>query len=159
MVDPQQVDMAMMTEFFRKAMGFQGIPQNKLSKYRGSPRRPGDPSLQEWLDDFNEVVTTYDLSAKDQCKALVDHLVGPAREEVMCLSPESREKVKDIEDCLKLCFGSEESVKSLSSAFYNSVQGEGESLAEYSRSPAQAIQQNGSGGSHRRGHCCFETAA
>ncbi|KAJ8024472.1 hypothetical protein HOLleu_34387 [Holothuria leucospilota] len=123
-----------LTQFFRRAMGFQGIPQNKLSKFRGPPRRSGDPSLQEWLADFTEVVKAYNLSDRDQAKAMVEHLIRPAREEVMWLPPADREDTKKVIGCLKLCFALEESVKWLSSEFHNSFQGDTETLAEYSRS-------------------------
>lgn len=131
---PQSMDMAMMTQFFRKAMGFQGIPPNRLVKFKGSPRRPGDLSLLEWLDEFNEAVESYSLTDKEKAKALIDHLTEAAKEEILCLSEEGRSKSTDVINALKLCFGTDETVKSLSSTFYNSVQREGESLMDFSRS-------------------------
>lgn len=127
-------DMDKMTQFFRKVMGFQGIPTSRLAKFKGTPRKPGDPSLLEWLGEFEAAIESYDLSDKEKAKAIVDHLIGAAKEEAMCLPEDKRNKYSEVKDALKLCFGNEESMKSLSSAFYNSNQGEKETLSDFSRS-------------------------
>lgn len=128
-----KTDMDAMAQFFRRAMNFHGIPPNRLSKFSGSPLRPGDPTLMEWIMDFKEAVSPYDLSYKEKAKTLIEHLAGAAREEVMCLPEKDREIFQKIVDALQLCFGVEDSTQSLSTRFHNSHQHEGESLADFSR--------------------------
>ncbi|PIK47077.1 hypothetical protein BSL78_16069 [Apostichopus japonicus] len=129
----QNDNMEAMAQFFRRAMGFQGIPTNKLIKFRGSPQRPGEPTLAEWLDEFREAISGYELSDKEKAKTLIDHLVGPAKEEVLCLPEKDRESESTVIEALQLCFGLEDSMQSLGTVFHNAHQKEGESLADFSR--------------------------
>lgn len=122
-----------MAQLFRQAMVFHGIPPNKLVKFRGTPQRPGEPSLAEWLDEFREAVSGYELTEKQKAKTLIDHLAGPAREEVLCLPERDRESSNAVIQALQLCFGQEDSIQSLGTAFHNAQQREGESLADFSR--------------------------
>lgn len=114
-------------------MGFQGIPPNRLPKFSGAPQRPGDPTLSEWLEDFKEAVRGFNLSDRERAKTLIEHLTGPAREEVLCLSERERQNFQTVIDALHLCFGAEDTPQSLGTMFHNAFQREGESLADFSR--------------------------
>ena len=73
------------------------------------------------------------LSDSEKSRLLLDHLTGPAREEVLCLPDDERRKYAKVVSALKLCFGSQDNTQSLSSQFHNRVQQEGESLRDFSR--------------------------
>lgn len=128
-----QPDLQAFTQLFRRAMGFHGIPHGRLSKFKGQPSRPGDLSLAEWLDEFEQVVDLYNLTRREKAQALVDHLGGDAKDEIMCLSEEKRGSCDEIVKALQLCFTSSETVQTLSSAFHTRTQQEGESLTDFSR--------------------------
>lgn len=51
-----QGDFQAMTQFFKRAMGFQGIPPGRLPKFHGNAERPCERSLREWLEDFEQIV-------------------------------------------------------------------------------------------------------
>lgn len=69
-----------MAQLFCQALRFHGIPPNKLVKFRGTPQQVSDLTLTEWLDEFKEAVSGYELTEKQKAKALIDHLAGPPRE-------------------------------------------------------------------------------
>lgn len=116
-------------------MGFHGIPQGRLAKFRGDRSRADELSLREWLEEFEQVLSPYEttMTPTERAQALVDHLAGAARDEVMCLSTEKRKDYAKIKGTLELCFKSDENVQSLSMEFHNRKQGERESLADFSR--------------------------
>ena len=66
--------------------------------------------------------------------ALVDHLGGAAKEEVLCASEATRASFSELNKLLRKRFGQAESMHSLSQAFNDRARQEGESLADYSRS-------------------------
>lgn len=127
-----QRDFQAFSEFFRKAMGFHGIPQGRLAKFRGAPTRPRELTLAEWLDEFNQVVAPYQLTDREKVQVLVDHLGGDAKEEVMCLPEASRLKYEEVVKALQLCFKTTETLQTLNGCFHTRIQGEGESLTDFS---------------------------
>lgn len=129
-----QFDFDAMSQFFKRAMGFHGIPQGRLTKFKGEPTRPGELSFSEWLNEFEQIVEPFDLEDKEKARALVDHLVGSAREEVMCLSDKNRSDYSEVKKALELCFSVSGTAQSASVEFHNRRQGERESLADFSRS-------------------------
>lgn len=125
--------MEAMTQFFRRAMGFHGIPQGKLPKFSGESRRRGELTLREWLDEFDQLTEPLCLDDKAKARIMVDHLAGAAKDEVMCLPEEKRFNPTDVRKALQLCFTPAETVQSLSALFHNRFQEDGESLADFSR--------------------------
>ena len=69
----------------------------------------------------------------DRAMAILDHLGGCAREEVLCHPDTVRHDYKALVALLKLRFGPPETVPSLSTAFPARMQQDGETLADYSR--------------------------
>lgn len=132
--DPNAVNMALLTQLFKGAMGFQGIPVSRLPKFKGPPYAAGDLSFLEWLEEFEGIIAQYDLEDKAKARALINHLTGPAKEEIACLEESEREKFDEVVSSLNLCFGTYESLQSLSSLFHNRKQQESENLSDYSRS-------------------------
>lgn len=81
-------------------MGFHGIPQGRLTKLRGEPTWQGELSFREWLSEFTQIVAPYHLMNREKAPALVDHLVGSARKEVMCLSDKKRADYTEVKKVL-----------------------------------------------------------
>ncbi|PIK39249.1 hypothetical protein BSL78_23909 [Apostichopus japonicus] len=106
----------------------------RLTKFKGEPTRPGELSFSEWLSEFEQIVEPFDLEDKEKARALVDHLVGSAREEVMCLSDKNRSDYSEVKKALELYFSVSGTAQSASVEFHNRRQGERESLADFSRS-------------------------
>ena len=126
-------DVDLLGQFLRRSIGLQSISQSRLTRFRGLPQQPGELSLSEWLEEFEELTVQQKLSDSEKSRLLLDHLTGPAREEVLCLPDDERRKYAKVVSALKLCFGSQDNTQSLSSQFHNRVQQEGESLCDFSR--------------------------
>ncbi|KAJ8027125.1 hypothetical protein HOLleu_32175 [Holothuria leucospilota] len=92
------------THFLKRAMGLQGIPTGRLRKFHRTAGRPGERSLREWLEDFEEIVFLLDRTAKEKARVMVEHLAGLAKEETMCLPAKKRDTVKEAQKTLELCF-------------------------------------------------------
>ncbi|PIK40530.1 hypothetical protein BSL78_22616 [Apostichopus japonicus] len=130
---PSQADLAMMSQFFRRAMSFQGIPHGRLQKFTGPPYRAGELSLLEWLEEFETIVSPFNPTGEEKARQLIEHLGGAAKEEVKCMGETERNDYDEIVAALKMCFGAHESVQSLRGSFHNRVQQEQESLSDFSR--------------------------
>ena len=99
----------------------------------GYPMRAGDPTLVEWLDQFDAYARQAEVSDVDRAAVIIDHLGGCAREEVLCHPDTVRNYCGALVALLKLHFAPHKTVHSLSAEFYARVQLPGETLAEYSR--------------------------
>ena len=108
-------------------------PPVKLSKYKGTPQVAGDLSLQEWLENFESYSRHYGLTGKEKAQALIDHLTGAAKEEILCRDETVRQDYDKLVDILKSLFGVAETVQSLTAEFHNRKQLPNESLLDYSR--------------------------
>ena len=109
------------------------LPKVKLQKFRGPPKAPGDPSLKEWIDEFEAYSNCYKLSGKAKAQALIDHVGGIAKEEILCRDESVREDYDELVLILKSQFCPVESLQTLSASFHSCVQKDGESLADFSR--------------------------
>ncbi|XP_038062591.1 uncharacterized protein LOC119733083 [Patiria miniata] len=65
---------------------YQRAPTVKLAKFCGPPRKSGDPSLKEWLDDLETYAKQLSLNDEQKVAAAMDHLTGAAREEAIWIS-------------------------------------------------------------------------
>ena len=108
-------------------------PALKLVKFKGTPQSPGDLSLSEWLEDFDNYASRYGLQGKKKAQSLLEHLAGPAKEEILCRDSTIREDGDKIKDVLKSLFGTSSTVPQLSALLHSRTQEEGESLADFSR--------------------------
>ena len=109
-------------------------PTVKLTRFCGHPGKPGDPNLTDWLNDIETYARQLGLSEKEKVDVAIDHLGGPAREEVLCCPKGERDNISKLTSLLTLRFGATESLQSLHATFYARRQLEGESLTEFSRS-------------------------
>ena len=112
-------------------------PPAKLTKFRGRPSSPAEPSLKEWLDDFASFATHYHLTGEAKARALLEHLGGAAKEEVQCQKEEIRKDFGKIVEVLQSLFAPRDSLASLTQALHNRTQREGENLADFSRALMQ----------------------
>ena len=108
-------------------------PTIKLAKFMGHPMTAGDPTLVEWLDQFDMYVRQAEVSDVDKAVVMFDHLGGCAREEVLCHPDAVQNDYGALVALLKLHFAPHETVHLLSAEFCARVQLPGETLAEYSR--------------------------
>ena len=109
------------------------IASLKLSRFMGHPKRGGDPTVAEWLQEFDVYARQTGVKDVDRAVALLDHLGGCAREEVLCEPERVRQDCKALVALLLLLFGPPETVPSLSTAFHGRMELDSESLADYSR--------------------------
>ena len=60
------------------------VPSLNLSRCEGYPKRVGDPTVAEWLHEFDMYARQTGVRDADRPVALLYHLGGCAREEVLC---------------------------------------------------------------------------
>ena len=108
-------------------------PTISLTRFFGSPGSPCDPTIDEWLADFDVFVRQCCVPDRERAVVLVDYLGGCAKEEVLCHPDEVRRDFGALVSLLRRMFGPLETVTSLYAEFYSRTQSEGETLAEYSR--------------------------
>ncbi|XP_041461804.1 uncharacterized protein K02A2.6-like [Lytechinus variegatus] len=123
---------ASMTGAFRSMSMARSMPSMKLPKFKGTPQKPGDLTVREWFDEFDEYCQYYQLSEREKAQVLVTHLSGPAKDEIMCMEASLRDDPTGLRRVLMTRFGLRESVQSLSSELHHRVQLDGESLADFS---------------------------
>ena len=61
-----------------------------LQRFLGHPESPGDPTVDEWLADFDVFVRQCGVPEGERAVVLVDYLGGCAKEEVLCHTEEVR---------------------------------------------------------------------
>ena len=108
-------------------------PTVSLQRFLGQPESPGDPTVDEWLSDFDVFVRQCGVPEGERAVVLVDYLGGCAKEEVLCYPEEVRRDFGALVSLLRRVFEPRETVTSLQAKFYSRMQSVGETLAEYSR--------------------------
>ena len=108
-------------------------PKAKLSKFCGPPKKPGDVTFNEWLEELDLYARQLGLGEDETVGAAIDHLGGDARDEVLCSPPRERDTLPKLVGLLRRMMGPPVSLATLTSTLYARTQNEGESLAEYSR--------------------------
>ena len=107
------------------------FPHAKLSRFMGCPKKVGDPTIAEWLEDFEAYARQ--TGVRNHAATILDHLGGKARDEVLCHPEAVRLDYQLLVDLLTRMFGPPETVPSVNAAFHARFQMDGESLADYSR--------------------------
>ena len=120
------------------AEALQGIrapfaPSLKLCRFIGYPERDGDPTVAEWLHEFDMYAHQTGVKDADRAVVLLYHLGGRATEEVLCQPERVRQDCKAMVALLLRRFGPPETMHSLGTAFHARVQLVSERLADYSR--------------------------
>ena len=116
-----------------KGLKYQRASSVRLSKFSGRPKKSGEPTLNEWLDDLDTYSRQLGLSDDEKLSVAIDHLGGDAKEEVRCCPRDERSEFGKLLDLLTTRFGTKETVQSLNCTFYSRDQLEGECLEDYSR--------------------------
>ena len=116
-----------------QGVGQAPTPTISLTRFFGHPGSPCDPTIDEWLADFDVFVRQCCVPERERAVVLVDYLGGCAKEEVLCHPDEVRRDFGALVSLLRRMFGPLETVTSLYAEFYSRMQSEGETLAEYSR--------------------------
>ena len=105
----------------------------RLSKFSGSPRKTGDLTLREWVEELDIYCRNFELEDEDKAEAIFDHLTGQAKDEIRCLGNNERKDPETVLACLREHFAPTESLTSISNAFHSRIQLSGESLGDFSR--------------------------
>ena len=116
-----------------QAMRAPPVPSLKLSRFMEHPKMFGDPTVAEWLHEFDKYAHQTGAKDADRTMALLYHLGGCDREEVICQQGRVRQDCKALVALLLWRCGSPEMRHSLGTAFHARMQLESESLADYSR--------------------------
>ena len=116
-----------------QGLGHVPTPAVSLPRFFGRPESPGDPTIDEWLADFDVFVRQCGVPEAERAMALIDNLGGCARDEVLCHPDEVRRDFGALVSLLRRVFGPRETVTSLYAEFYSRAQSVGETLAEFSR--------------------------
>ena len=111
----------------------QRTPVARLSKFLGRPKKVGDPTVDEWVEELEAFCRQSGIEGRDKVATLLDHLGGVAKEEIACCPPGDRGDYAKLLGILRARFGPQESVQSLNAAFYARHQQEGETLTDFSR--------------------------
>ena len=117
-----------------QGLGHVPTPAVSLSRFCGRPESPGDPTIDEWLADFDVFVRQCGVPEAERAMALIDNLGGCARDEVLCHPDEVRRDFGALVSLQRRMFGPWQTVTSLYAEFYTRIQSVHETLAEYSRS-------------------------
>ena len=108
----------------------QGIctPTISLQHFFGRPQSPSDPTIDQWLADFDVFVRQCGVSeGEKRAVLLIDYLGGCAKEEVLCHPDEVRRDFGVLMSLLRRVFGPRETVTSLYADFYSRMQSVGDS--------------------------------
>ena len=90
------------------------VPSLKLSRFMGHPKMVGDPTVAEWLHAFDIKFYAHQTGVKDADRvvALLYHLGGCAREEIICQPERVRQDGKALVGLLLRNFGPPKTVQS-----------------------------------------------
>ena len=127
--------LALIETLVKALQGFGHVPTPAVSlpRFFGRPESPGDPTIDEWLADFDVFVRQCGVPEAERAMALIDNLGGCARDEVLCHPDEVCRDFGALVSLLWRVFGPRETVTSLYAEFYSRVHSVGETLAEFSR--------------------------
>ena len=108
-------------------------PTVKLVKFLGHLCKVGQPTISQWLEEFETYARQAGITEANKAMSIFDHLRACARVEVLYHPEAVRLDYQSLVSLLKLRFGPTECVPSLSTTFHARVQLDGENLARYSR--------------------------
>ena len=76
-----------------QGVGHAPVPTISLSRFIGRPQSPSDPTIDEWLSDFDGFMRQCDVSEGERAVVLVDYLGECANDEVLCHPDDVRRDV------------------------------------------------------------------
>ena len=92
-------------------------PTISLPHFLSRPQSPSDPTINQWLADFDVFVRQCCVSKEERAVMFVDYLGGCAKEEVLCQPVEVRRDFGALVSLLRRVFGPWETVTSLYAEF------------------------------------------
>ena len=124
-------------------MRYRGCPHPTFSLPRvlGRHESPNNPTIDEWLSDFDVFVRQCGVSEGERVLMLFDQLGWCAKEEVICHPDEVRRDFGALVSLLRRVFGPCETVTSLYAEFYSRMQSVGETHAEFSKAHIRLHQR------------------
>ena len=114
----------------QKAAKIVVVPRERGTKLAGRPKSERDPEVTEWAEDMRRL--TKDLSDAEGAQLVLDHLTGPARDEVRLCSPSERGKPESIISHVLKAYTCFETPSLRWQDFYSRRQRGGESVQEFS---------------------------
>ena len=108
-------------------------PTVSLPRFLGRSESPHNPTIDEWLSDFDVFVRQCCVTEGERVVVLFDHIGGCAKEEVLCHPDEVSRDFGALVSLLRRVFGPCETMTSLYAEFYSQVRSVGETLVEFSR--------------------------
>ena len=117
------------------------VPILKAEKFCGRSKPAED--FCTWHHNVESHCDQLGITTEEKkANVLKRHLTGDALDEIRCLLAESQSNFDKSVNVLRSRFADQETVSSLSSAFYSRIQMEGEDLATFSRAPNFIILPN-----------------
>ena len=98
------------------------VPSLKLFTFMWYPKSVGDPKVAEWLQEFDMYARQTGVKDVDRAVALLYHIGGRARDDVLCQTERVRQDGKAMVALDRLRFGPPETVHSLSTVFHARMQ-------------------------------------
>ena len=102
-----QANAALVETLLKALQGVRHAPTTTVSlpRFLGRPESPGDPTIDEWLSDFDVFVRQCGVPEGERALVLVDYLGGCAKEEVLCHPDEVRRDFRALVSLLRRVFG------------------------------------------------------
>ena len=103
--------------------------ERRMPKLGGRPQKPEDPDVDDWTSDMENHLQASPLSDREGLDFVMDHLTGPAGQEVRFREPRTAMEALQI---VRHVFGDVDTMGAAQEAFYTRIQQPGETLLDYS---------------------------
>ena len=103
--------------------------ERRMPKLGGRPQKPEDPDVDDWTADMENHLQASPLSDREGLDFVMDHLTGPAGQEVRFREPRTAVEALQI---VRSVFGDVDTMGAAQEAFYTRIQQPGETLLDYS---------------------------
>ena len=90
----------------------------KLDRFYDKPRKVGDLSVEDWIQDAQSVITSRKLEANEEAAFVIEHLAGKARREILGRGADIKSKPDKIFAVLARVFGNGDSLPQLQQRFF-----------------------------------------
>ena len=101
-----QANAALMEKLVNALQEVGHAPTVSLPRCLGRPQSPSDPTIDEWLSEFDVFVRQGGVPEGERAVVLVDYLGGCAKQEVLCHADEVRLDFGAMVSLLRRVFGS-----------------------------------------------------
>ena len=105
--------------------------ERKIPKLAGRPTKDSDPKVDDWISDMKEHLPSIPTN-EGKIEFVIDHLTGSAKTEVRLRPADNKKTADDILKIIEDTYKLQDTAAQMRHKFYERVQGEHESLEEYS---------------------------